>query len=1064
MFPVFLALLLAAPPAQTATRSVHQAQATELGPQLEQWTEDRREAQRLMDEGRLFPAGEARSSTLAAPASDRPIVFGYLQSENQVFHTRWQALTHVGSRFVSFNSIGMLTGTPAFTGRSSYLKAGGAAQAAGTKVILVVNQFDDAPGGVIGSVMTSVDRRNRLASEIAALVASDGYVHGVSMDLEFSWGPQVRDGVTAFMASLRGALDLVDPALELSIYTNAVFSSNQWNFDAVDGITPSIDYMLYSMYDWATGSVPTAISDFNNCLGPLRMQGYLGQGLPPEKLVPVVSIYSRRWNGSTSYGVAGSAPSSSGFTDALFDVTLNPSFGGPYFNQFQAGDEAGWYTWNDGSQRIRTWEAPEALAVEFAHALSMQDPGGTWSGRRLGGIGFWSLLWMAETSSVDPRTGAAVSRTRTYPQVYQMAQELLGVPGQSKWLLETFSGLDFRWRDPAEAPDSVGDTDQDSSRTIVSAPAQMPAGSGNSMALQLDLEGPSGNRLVLAHEVLASPLAPLLADRNALLGHFDGSTELSVDLVLAAPLAGYSVRMLVVDERGQLEASQPYALNFSGLRTMRWDLGQGASGWSTLEPALGSGDGVLNSAGEGSADLGFFGFVFEGDGPLVGTLVLDNVAYRDVDPGGRDYRINELRYAGVDAEFMEIYGPSGSLPAGMELRTYDGVTGNVASSFPLVGLIPDDLSGRGFFVCGDASVPNVDSSLGFGFGSDDLPDASPSGFQLVDGSGHVYDSLVTEAFGGLGELPRPQTRGVTHRGQPWLGETASGTDALGTPYSSGRFPDGHDTRVNGADFSFQGASPGASNGNALSLPASFDFEGPLGAAIFQTFSAPELVDPSSAQLPISPSGGKVWRCVDPAGGGVIGVLGDAALGSVRGYKVQGEVYVPGPSEPSQAIALGVAGRQGSNFFSSVGANSSGYESGYWLIYENAAGVGLADGRADHPGRWELVFASHDNQDGQRVRLITAIDDLQAGVVPGSWTDFSMAVDPGAPNGLILRVTLGSSMIYADYPGDESDRRGSVQVGFRENHSGPPAAREGTWLDHLRVAPWQYRKTAQASGL
>ena len=157
-----MSLLLALLPLQEVPRSAHAAQMAELAGRLEV-TDDAREVAALKARGELFPAAPGPAGLRAPSAIEEGrVVFGYLQSEVQVFHTRWHALTHVGSLFVSFNSSGALTGTGAFTGRSSYLKAGGAAQAAGVKVILVLNQFDDSPGGVLDAVLTSPARRSGL--------------------------------------------------------------------------------------------------------------------------------------------------------------------------------------------------------------------------------------------------------------------------------------------------------------------------------------------------------------------------------------------------------------------------------------------------------------------------------------------------------------------------------------------------------------------------------------------------------------------------------------------------------------------------------------------------------------------------------------------------------------------------------------------------------------------------------------------------------------------------------------------------------------------------------------
>jgi hypothetical protein len=139
-----------------AVGSAHRAQLEELGERAHPATDDDRELAALAARA----GGITQQARLGGTTPQRDfVVFGYLQSETQVPHLRWHALTHVGSRFVGFDAAGQLTGTSAFTGRSSYLRAGGAAQVAGVRVILVLANFDDSSGGVIATVMTSPARR-----------------------------------------------------------------------------------------------------------------------------------------------------------------------------------------------------------------------------------------------------------------------------------------------------------------------------------------------------------------------------------------------------------------------------------------------------------------------------------------------------------------------------------------------------------------------------------------------------------------------------------------------------------------------------------------------------------------------------------------------------------------------------------------------------------------------------------------------------------------------------------------------------------------------------------------
>jgi len=1034
------------------TVSAHARQMEEMPVPSKILSEDQQEASALEAAGLLFPkpAGPTLQAATPAVASDS-IVFGYIQSESIVYHLRWHALTHIGSLFVDFNSSGGFNNLTAWTGRSTYLKAGGAADAAGVKVVMVVRNegFNET---TLATVMQSAGLRQTLANNVISAVTADTYCAGVSFDFEFSWTAATRDGITAFLSYLRSNLP---SQYEISVYTHAIYNSTYWN---VSGIEPNIDYMLYSTYDWASGNTAHAISDFNNCDN--YIENYFSAGLPPSKMVLVWASYSRRWTGITTYNATGSNPSSRGFTDGLFDTTFNTNFGGPYTNNYVTGDEGAWYTYNDGgNDYVVTWDSPESMEFKLRSSLVFPGATSTYAGVRLRGVGFWSLMWLAETSSYTGNTldggPGTVGRSRTYPHVYQLCEEIFDAPGTTRHLFDGYEGYDYRWRDPNTSPDTVGDTDNNSVQAIVSAPAGSgrPPSTTNAMQVTFDFEGSTGNKLFFRHEVLGSPLVTTGLDPNATAVHFDSSTKVSAYIYTPAAYSGYTVRMVAMDANRQLEASDPYSLNASGWRLIEWDLTDATqiNAVTTSEWGFSNGNGTLNTAGGGAEDLGFVGFLIEGNGAIVGNVVFDELAYEHVNPAGKNYTINEFRYNDIAAEFVEIYGPAGAFPAGLQLRTFDSADGSVLDTYSLGGLVvPDDGGGFGHFVIGDPGVPNVDSSTGFTAATDDLPNVNPSALQLYDtGTGCVYDSAAYEAFGGLADLVRRQTLGVTSEGYPWMGEVANGSTAAGVMYTMGRYPDGTDTQQNNEDFSVMAASPGAANGNSVTLPVTYDFSAaPTNA--FQTYQPFHIADPTGAGLPASPGGGNAHRSVDTTGGGVMSFFGDAALGDGGGgYAASGSLYIPAAAEPAQAIAIGLCGRQGSTFFTNT-PGPSGYESGYMLIYENAAGVGLNNGRPDHAGTFEFVHATHDHMDSTPVALLGSATRVATGAAAGAWTTFELTVDPTAAVGQQLIARINGYTIFSGAIPSGGPTSGAFQVGFRENHSGGPAANEGTWIDDLSL--------------
>jgi hypothetical protein len=388
---------------------------------------------------------------------------------------------------------------------------------------------------------------------------------------------------------------------------------------------------------------------------------------------------------------------------------------------------------------------------------------------------------------------------------------------------------------------------------------------------------------------------------------------------------------------------------------------------------------------------------------------------------------------------VEIHGPAGAFPAGTQLRIFNSANGSVASTYALSGSIPGD----GHWVIGDVGVPNVDSTSGFG--GDDLPDGDPSGMQIYNTvTGCVYDSVIYEAFGGLDDLIRSSTLGVTDEGWPWLGETGPGTDSSGVAYTTGRMPDGADTDINSADFGVMVATPGTANGSGLTTPVTLNFTTAPSSAVqtFQSFAV------SASGVGGSPSGGNVYRCLDTTGGGAMAFFGDAQLGAGTGINIQGEIYIPSGAEPAQAIGVGFCATQGDRFFSGANIDDASYENGYWLIYENAGGIGLNDGRPDHAGTFEFVHASNDNMDANRVDLLDSATTGTVGITPGAWTTFRLSINPPANPSEQLLAEINGVEIYRGVIPAGGPTVGAFAVGFRENHSGAPAANEGTWIDNI----------------
>jgi hypothetical protein len=294
-------------------------------------------------------------------------------------------------------------------------------------------------------------------------------------------------------------------------------------------------------------------------------------------------------------------------------------------------------------------------------------------------------------------------------------------------------------------------------------------------------------------------------------------------------------------------------------------------------------------------------------------------------------------------------------------------------------------------------------------------------------------------------------------GFPWLGEANTGTTGVvGEQQSFARHPDGANTWINGDDFALMVPTPGNPNGPSIpeaSLPVEFDMETVPPGAI-QTYQSFRLFDPVAAGLPASPGGGLAHCAVDTSGGGVISFIGDRDFGgSGNGYRVKGDIFIPASSTltPIQSIAVGFCGSQGTTFFTNT-PSSSGFEDGYWLIYQNRPGAALNNGRADHPATFEFVHATNNGIAPQPVVFLGSATRPSTGAAAESWTSFELLVDPNGLPGEQLVAKVNDSVIFSGAIPAGGPIRGAVQIGFRENHDGGPAASEGTWVDNLSIEP------------
>lgn len=1007
----------------------------------------------------------ARAATPSI-ASDR-VVFGYLQVDySAVPYIKWNAVTDIGLLQTGINASGAFTNlTSTVINRPADLKFGGAADNAGVRVVMVVTSFSDAPGGVIESIMTNPTNRNNLITNIVNAVNDPvNGLDGVNFDFEFDWSwnttGTIRAGLAQFFTVLRAAL----PTKSISAYvTPAAMKPNMWD---VPNLAANCDFVLQTGYDYGNGTTVRAVSDYNSNLPAIA--GWLNAGLPPEKTVYTLSAYGFNRTGVTAYGQStANAETSTYFADTLYNTTLRQADGGPFVNNYEPGDEAAWYTFNSGGvDNTTTWDDEQALEYKIRSTLGFNGTG-TYRGRRLKGVGFWTLNRFHSNFGRDPISGSTALNANTRrmtPHIYQLCQEILGERNQTRFVFEKFENLNPHWDGFSNAddanrpsPDNVNVNAASSSRSIVASPTGAGSPPNTVSAVRLNFTfSTSPAKLFFRHELINSSIDPLVTDTNAASAKITAANK--VNAYVYVPAAGYAdttVRLVAFDRDRELEASPPFSVTTPGWHLLSWDLTDPAAitALLTAEVTLLDGDGVLDTSGNGARDIGFMGFLVEraAGGAGSGSLHFDELSYEPTTPGAARYTINEFCYADDAREFIEIKGPPGAFPNSMELRFY---TGSSATGDPtIVSLAGQSIGAGGLFVVGDSTVANANLvPPTWSMVASDISNAQPGALQLVhSATGAVYDSVVYGAVSGLKDLMRSKTLGVTNEGQGWMGDTGGGRNLNGQGLAFGRDASGADTNNNEGDFNQLSPTPGVANGIVVAMPLNMNFQS-MPPELHQAFQTPAAV-PMPAGRPASSDGNNVYRCVDTTGGGNRGQVGDFTLGvASNGYDVTGELYIPPATDPAQALGVGFCAKSGSNFFPTT-LSSGGYDTGYWLIYESTSGVALNDSQPDHPQEFQFVMAKNNNVGSSRtLALGTNKTLLDLGIVSlpaiGQWVPFRLSISTA--RNLLLAEVNGVEVYKGAIPVD-GPTAGSFQVGYRENNGGTVTQEMGTWVDAVQIS-------------
>lgn len=980
---------------------------------------------------------------------DEFVVLGYVQSNTPRWTYHWHTLTHIALPFTDFDANGDITnGTTTITNRSILYKPDGMADRHGVKVKIALRNAGFSTA-TLDAVMLNPTRRTNLATQVAAFVndPSDN-IAGVNLDFEpVPYSTGVGQGINDFIVELRS---LLNPGKEISYYVGPQYYAS--SYPNIPTMAAALDFFNFSCYPWSGSfsSTSTSINPLNNYRN--EVDDFLANGVPPRKMVLTLGAYGHRmYTDSGSYGASKvSDIGSTGFADQKFATTLSTN---AQTVNYHSPSESPWYSFFEGPDFFHVvYEDEVSLELKMRHALSWA--GSEFTGARLGGVSFWSLAWHGKNflggySSTDLETSSSTDKIRMYPHLFQLTQEILAPPGTTEYLIETWEydgGVSGtlrdewdRWRDPDEGPDDLGLSS--ASRSIVAVPvgAGQPENSDFCNRIDFTFTATPGNRFFYRWEILGDNAETTVRDNNATRGFFPLTSRVLLDVYTPVAYAGRTVSMVFLDGNGQLEKGPAISLNASGWRTIETDIANDSfTAYNSSFNQYVDGDGTLDTAGDAARDIAFIGLLVEGGGAAgSGSIYIDQLRYTHSQVGGLEYRINEFSYRPNAGEFVEVHGTPGVIPAGVELRVYTATNGDLVKTVSLAGL---NIPASGILAVGDPSVSGVASSAGFGDAVDDFPNSVTTGLQLYNtATGGVYDSVVYRAFGGINFLTRAETNQVTGEGWPWLGEVGPGG------YSAGRFPDGNDSNVNYNDFVSMAQTPGLPNDTTLaSVPVTYDFGTTVPAA--STFQAYSWANAGTVApgVPASPNGGNVYRVADSSGGNV-GFFTDALAFGDDGYRVTGQIFIPAFAANSQAIGVGICGTLGSTFFTANPAGS-GYENGYWLLYNNDSTININTGLGNHSETFKFVMAQNNNMQADRVVELGSVTRAATGVTGGTWTTFLLEIDPVNDT---LRAEINNTVIYNGTIPEGGRTSGAFTGGHRNGTTG---AADGLWLDALTIEP------------
>jgi spore germination protein YaaH len=309
------------------------------------------------------------------------IVFGYLPdweyADGAHNNQKYELLTHVATFDFPVSNTGTI-GKPSGWPWTDVINA---AHSAGTKVIMVVTNFDDDD---IHQIITDAAAKERFMNSAKNLI-STYKLDGINVDFEGLKKADKESVIGDFMAELTTYIHQeISSKTEVSFAGPAVNWGGAWNLDK---LVKSCDYVFIMGYafwgKWSSTAGPNApLTGFTHTITTVLTNDYkIPLSKYPRKIILGVPYYGHEWKTLSGNAYSGVDKDNGGYQGSTYyrnDVDKADTYGLLWDGKSQTA----WFRWQEGNQWHQTW-FDDYLSLEKKYDLAID--------KDIGGVGMWAL-------------------------------------------------------------------------------------------------------------------------------------------------------------------------------------------------------------------------------------------------------------------------------------------------------------------------------------------------------------------------------------------------------------------------------------------------------------------------------------------------------------------------------------------------------------------------------------------------------------------------------------------------------------------------------------------------